>query len=340
MNNPPDHRWDLYARLSVCFAAVLILVLAIDQAERRVTLRLDQRGAPALVSTPFIPLGVGRFAFLRRLYASQSEHRVFAVAAGVAFYAILAIFPAIAAIVSLYGLYADASTIQAHIESLTNILPEGGLEVMRDELKRVTSQPNGTLGLTFLISLVISLWSANSGMKALFDALNVVFGAREQRSFIKLNAISLCFTLGAIAFVLFASGVVVVIPIMFHYVGFESAEAVILDLVRWPVMLGLGALGFALVYRFGPSHHEHKGGWITWGSVCAACVWLAMSLLFSWYTANFGSYDKTYGSLGAVIGFMTWLWLSTVVILIGAEIDALRHQQKREQTITRGCLQV
>lgn len=125
-----------------------------------------------------------------------------------------------------------------------------------------------------------------------------------------------------------ASAAVVVIPIMFQYVGFESAEAVILDLVRWPIMLGLGALGFALAYRFGPSHHEHRGCWITWGSACAACVWLAMSLLFSWYTANLGSYNKTYGSLGAVIGFMTWLWLSTVVILIGAEIDALRHQQK------------
>jgi membrane protein len=179
------------------------------------------------------------------------------------------------------------------------------------------------------VSLAISLWSANAGMKAIFDALNVVYNVEEGRSFFRLNAISLFFTLSAIVFLLAAMASVVVVPVILNYLSIRSAVAPLLALGRWPLMFFAVVLALSLIYRFGASRADAQWRWITWGSAFAAIAWLAASLLFSWYAANFGSYNATYGSLGAVIGFMTWMWLSTIVILIGAEIDAVMERWDR-----------
>jgi membrane protein len=272
---------------------------------------------------------------LRRVYSRIAECRVVAVAAGVSFYALLAIFPAIAALISIYGLFADPATIASHLDSISSFVPGGAIEVIRDEMHRVVAQGAGTLGLAFVVSLGVSLWSANAGIKALFDALNIVHGEKEKRGFVRLNLVSLGFTLAAIVFLLLALALVAVVPAALQYIGLESATEWILKIARWPLLFVTVGLALSVLYRYGPSRNEPRWRWITWGSVIAALLWIAVSLLFSWYAANFGSYNKTYGSLGAVVGFMTWIWLSTIVILVGATIDAeMAHQTVGDGTAT------
>jgi membrane protein len=270
---------------------------------------------------------------LLRVYDNIAEHRVIAIAAGVTFYTILAIFPAIAALVALYGLFADPTTIADHLKALSSFVPGGALDVIGEQLGRVASQDNGTLGFAFVLGLAISLWSANAGMKALFDALNIVYAEGEKRSFILLNAVSLAFTLGTLVVALLAIGAMIVLPIALSYLGLAAATAWILTLGRWPLLLIAISFAIALIYRYGPSRSKPQWQWISWGSAFAAIGWLIVSLLFSWYAQNFGNYNKTYGSLGAAIGFMTWIWLSTIVILIGAELNAeMEHQTARDTT--------
>ena len=270
---------------------------------------------------------------LWRVYQDIGSDRIVAMAAGVTFYSILALFPAIAALVAVYGLFADPNNIGAHFDSLSGILPEGALHVLGDEMKRIAAQGNNTLGATFIIGLATALWSANAGIKSLFDALNLVNKEPDKRGFIKLNAISLTFTLATIVFVLLALCAMVVLPIGLNYLGIAAAAELATNILRWPALLLVVMLGLAFLYRYGPSRAKPKWRWITWGSVFAAIAWLAVSILFSWYAANFGSYNKTYGSLGAVIGFMIWIWLSVIVILLGAELNAeIEHQSARDTT--------
>jgi len=273
------------------------------------------------------------WARARRIYRNIGKHRVVALAAGVTFYGLLAIFPALAALVSLYGLFADPATIASHLQTLAGVLPSGGLEVIGSEINRIAAQQNSTLGVTFLTGLAVSLWSANAGMKALMDALNLVFEEEEKRGFFRLNAVSLAFTIGAILFVLLAIGGMVIVPLALHYLGVPDTPAILVKILRWPLFFVVVAIALAILYRYGPSRREPQGRWITWGSVCAALAWLVVSILFSWYAENFASYNATYGSLGAVIGFMVWMWLSTIVILLGAEIDAELERPTGQDTV-------
>jgi len=271
---------------------------------------------------------------LWRVWAEIDDDRVFALAAGVAYYALLALFPAIGLIVSLYGLIADPATVEQHLADLAFILPSGGMEVIGNQLHRIAGQPQRALGLAFFASLAISLWSANAGMKALFDALNVAYDETEKRSFLRLNAVSLLFTALALIFVVLALIGVVAVPVVLNFVGLGSITGTLVSLLRWPALLLLTMIGLSLLYRFGPSRREPRWQWVSWGSAIATLVWIGGSMLFSWYVARFGNYDATYGSLGAVVGFLTWIWLSAVVVLIGAELNAeTEHQTARDSTV-------
>lgn len=294
---------------------------------------VSDQGRGRLASTPSEIPARGWKDILLRVWQNIGEHRVVALAAGMTFYTLLAIFPGIAALVAIYGLFADPTTIGGHLESLSGVLPGGAIEVVRDQLTRVSSQPGGTLGLAFIIGLAVSLWSANAAMKSLFDTLNVVYAEKEDRSFARLNAISLAFTAGGIALVLLALGATIALPPALEHLGLSHATELIARVGRWPALFVIITLALAFIYRYGPSRNKPRWRWITWGSAFAALAWLAASILFSWYAQNFGSYNKTYGSLGAVIGFMTWIWLSAIVILIGAELDAeMEHQTMRDTT--------
>jgi membrane protein len=262
-----------------------------------------------------------------RVYRNVETNRVIVVAAGVSFYSLLAIFPAIAAMVAIYGLFADPTAISSHLDSASGLLPGGAIEVIRDQLTRTSSRGAGTLRFTFLGALAFSLWSANAGIKSIFDALNLVYNEEEKRGFVILNLVSLLFTAAAIVLALAAIVLVIALPIVLDYIGLGVATDLTVRVGRWPLLfLGVG-FALAVLYRYGPSRSEPKLRWISWGSAFAAITWIIASVLFSWYTANFGAYDKTYGSLGAVIGFMIWLWISMIVILVGAAIDAEIERQ-------------
>ena len=255
------------------------------------------------------------------------------VAAGVTFYALLALFPAIAAVVSLYGLFTDATTITNHLGLLSGFLPVGAVEVIGDQVKLLTAQGQSTLGFTFIGTLALSLWGANAATKAIFDALNIIYKEQEKRSFIQLTLRSLVFTLGGVVLVLVAIGSIVIVPVAFKVIGFsDGSTASLLSLIRWPLLFVVILFALACLYRFGPSR-EPQWRWVTWGSAIAAGIWIVGSLLLSWYVANFGSYNATYGSLGAIIGLLVWMWLSTIIVLAGAEINAeAEHQTSRDST--------
>jgi len=296
--------------------------------------RTQERGRGRHAATPSeIPFR-GWKDILLRVYENIGKNRVVVVAAGVTFYSLLSIFPAMAALVAIYGLFADPATISSHLDSASGLLPEGAITIVRDQLDRNASHGANALSIAFLIGLVISLWSANAGVKSVFDALNLVYAEEEKRGLIRLNLVSLTFTAAAIVFALAAIGVVVALPIALNYIGLGEATDLALRVGRWPMLFLAIAFALAVLYRFGPSRSNPKWRWISWGSAFASLAWIAASVLFSWYAANFGSYDKTYGSLGAVIGFMVWLWISTIVILIGAELNAEMEHQTAVDTTT------
>ena len=271
---------------------------------------------------------------LWRTYQQIGEDRLLAVAAGVVFYGLLALFPALTAIVSLYGLFANAATINDHLTMAAGILPGGAIDIIREQVVRLASKGDAKLGFGFILGLGIALWSANAGMKAIIDALNVVYEEKEKRGFIKLNLVSLAFTLAAIAALLLALGAVVVLPLLLAWLGLATVTASLVQYARWPVLLALVIVGLALVYRFGPSRREARWQWLSVGSVFAAVAWLGSSALLSWYLGNFAHYDATYGSLGAAIGMMMWMWISSIVILFGAQLNSeIEHQTARDSTV-------
>jgi membrane protein len=216
---------------------------------------------------------------------------------------------------------------------VSGILPGGVLSLVADEIARISQQSTGKLGAAFAIGLGIALWSANSGVAALFDALNVVYDEKEKRSLVRLYGTTLLFTLGGIVFVIVALLGVVAVPIVLNVVGISSLSERMLAVLRWPVLLASLVVALAFVYRYGPSRHDARWRWVTWGSLVGALLWVAASMLFSWYVASFDSYSRTYGALGAVVGFMVWLWISSVVVLLGAELNAeMEHQTARDTT--------
>jgi membrane protein len=271
--------------------------------------------------TPSLIPGRGWKDVLLRVFRGISEDRIMLIGAGVTYYAILALFPGIGAIVAIYGLFADPSSIAAHLDTLSGVAPAGAVGVLRDQLMRLAHQNRAALGLSFAVSLVIALWSANAGVSGLFEALTAVYEEKEKRSLVKYYATTLAFTAGIIVLVLLSLAILIVLPLVLDHIAHPGVPPVLLKIIRWPILFVLIVLALSVIYRYGPSRSAPRWRWITWGSAFAAVAWLAVSALFSWYVANFGSYDKTYGSLGAIIGFMTWMWLSIVVVLVGAKLD-------------------
>ena len=321
--------------------ALSALLIAVGFSRRRADAAISEkgddrqreggRGRPA--ETPSQIPARGAKGILLRVYRGISEDRIPLVAAGVTFYALLAIFPGIAALISIYGLFADPVTVAGHLDTITSLAPGGAIDVLREQMARLASQGGTTLGVSFIVSLAISLWTANSGLKALFDALNIVYEQEEKRSFVQLNAATLLVTLGIIVFILLTLGAVVALPVVLNYIPLPGVTAFLVKIGRWPILFVLVTVALEILYRHGPSRTEPRWRWVSWGSVLAAIVWLAASALFSWYVANFGSYNKTYGSLGTIIGFMTWIWISIIVVLVGAKFNVeMEHQTARETT--------
>jgi membrane protein len=271
---------------------------------------------------------------LWRTYARASEDRLLATAAGVVFFGLLAVFPAITALVSCYGLFANPSTIGANLQTLSLMLPEGSFQVVQDQIARVLAKGNTSLGLTFLFGLGFAIWSANAGVKAVIDALNVVYEEREKRSFVKLNLLSLAFTVSGIAALLLMAGAVVAFPLALNHLGLGPESQMIVSLARWPLLFIILLIALGVLYRFGPSRRAARWEWLSVGTLTAALLWIIGSALLSWYLSNFGNYNATYGSLGAAIGLMMWMWMSAIIVLFGAELNSeIEHQTALDSTV-------
>jgi membrane protein len=270
---------------------------------------------------------------LLRTYQQMNDDRLLAVAAGVVFYGLLALFPAITALVSSYALFAKGSTINEHLSSLGSFLPGGTMDIVKDQADRVLAKGDVKLGTAFLFSFLLAVWSANGGIKAVIDALNVAYEEKEKRGFFKLNAVSLAFTFGGLIAVLVAIGAIVALPLVLSAMGLNSVTDAIIRYGRWPVLVLMILLGLAVLYRYAPSRRSPQWKWISVGSAFATVAWLIGSALLSFYLANYGHYDATYGSLGAAIGLMVWMWMSAIVILLGAELNAeIEHQTTKDTT--------
>jgi membrane protein len=267
-----------------------------------------------------------------RTWREITADRLPAVAGGVTFYALLAFFPSIGVFVSLYGLFSDVTAVREQLAQFGSFFPPQVLTIVGDQMIRLATRPHASLSLAFVVSLLLSVWSANAGMKSLFDGLNIAYDETERRSWLKQVALTYAFTLAAIVFVTLIGALLVAAPLALGAMGLDPDSWVWAPL-RWLGLFGIAAGGFSAVYRYGPSRAHARWRWVAIGGVTGAFLWLAGSLGFSWYLDHVAHLDATYGPLGAVMAFMLWIWFSVLVVLAGAELNAeIEHQTARDST--------
>jgi membrane protein len=270
----------------------------------------------------------------KRGWKEAKADQVPLLAAGVAFYAFLSIFPALIALVSIYGLFADPATIANQLNSMTAALPDEARQIITDQVTAQASRRTA-LGVGLIISVAIALWSASAGINNLLTAINVAYDEEEKRGFVKKRLMSLGLTLAAIVFMVIIIGLVAVLPPLLQAVFGTGALSWILQIIGWLIMVVLVAVALAILYRLGPDRDAPRMNWVSVGALVATFIWLVASIGFSVYTATFGNYAKTYGVFAGIVVLLFWLWISMYAVLLGAEINAESEQQTIEDT-TKG----
>ncbi len=262
--------------------------------------------------------------------------RISLCAAGCAFYATLALFPAISMLVSIYGLVFDPSTVGKQLDVLHDVLPSSAYQLIADRVQVLVSKPAGTLTFSLGLSLCIALWSASTGTKSILGALNLAYEERERRGFVAFQLTALSMTLGAILAAVSGLGALVAVPVVLNLIpGISAYGSLIARVVSLAALVLFVLMALSLLYRFGPSRRSASWHWVTPGSAVATLLWLLASVLFSYYVQNLASYDATYGPLGAVIGVMMWFYVSAFAVLVGAELNAELELQTTQDT-TKG----
>jgi membrane protein len=295
-------------------------------APRRQSAREIADAQPARDKSPATLIQIGKNVFVR-----IGKDNLSLVAAGVAFYAMTAIFPAIAAFVSIYGLFADPAKVEDQVASLSNLLPATSLKLLTDALQSYASKSHSSLNFALLVALALALWSAKAGVSALMTGLNIANEQDEKRGLILQQVIAIALTVGAVLFAMVSLAALAVLPVLIGFLPLNDGLKTALDLGRWPLLAVFVAFALAVVYRFGAYKEHPKWRWISWGAAIATVLWIIGSALFSFYVSRFGSYDKTYGSLAAPVVLLLWFWLSALIVLIGSEIDAeLEHSDSGE----------
>ena len=258
------------------------------------------------------------------------------IAAGLALYALLAIFPGLAAVIALYGLFTSPDQITDQLQSLAAALPQEALEILMTAMQNIASQQDQALSVGAIIAFLIALWSARKGMVALMKAMNIAYNEEEHRGFFRQLLVSLAFTVGAVAGFVVVALIAVVLPIIVQALQLPQALEWTVAVGRWIFLWFVIVLALSVVYRFAPNRATAKWRWVTWGSAIAAALWILASILFAVYVRNFGSYGETYGALGGVIVLLLWLYLTGFIILLGAELNSeLEHQTRNDTTTGR-----
>jgi membrane protein len=265
-----------------------------------------------------------------RLKTEIKQDQVPLLAAGVAFYALLSLFPAIIAAVSIYGLVADPTTVRDQIARLTETLSPETAKLVGEQIRQVTAGAGGALGLATVLGIAIALWSASSGMKALITGVNMAYDESESRKFLKLRGLALLLTLGAMVLMGIALALIVAFPAVTG--DWPTALRWTASILRWLLLAALLTAGLAVLYRYAPDRDEPRWTWVSWGSGIATLLWVVASIGFSIYATFFGNYNKTYGALAGVVVLMFWLFLSAFVVLLGAELNTEMELQTARDT--------
>lgn len=274
----------------------------------------------------------------KRVRGEVSRDHVGIVAAGIAFYAMLAIFPALIALVTVYALFANPQDVQRTVEDLSAMMPAEVRSILSEQLRRIVTTSGGQLGLGLALSLVVALWSASAGMRALMEGMNIAYDEVEERGALKTRGMALLLTLGAIVVTVVALFLIAAVPPLLGRLPFGGVWQAVVNYGRWVLLALLLMVGMGVLNRYGPDRERPRWRWITPGAVIAVLLWIGGSVLFSIYVANFGSYNETYGTLGAVIVLLLWLWLSAYAILLGAEINSEIEAQTYRDSTTGGPL--
>ncbi|MFW6126249.1 MAG: YihY/virulence factor BrkB family protein [Chloroflexota bacterium] len=269
----------------------------------------------------------------RRVKRRTGEDHLTTLAGGIAFFVFLSVFPGIGVVVSVYGLTFDPARVNEQIAALSGFLPPGAVGLLTEQLWHLASRGH-TLSLGLVLGMLLMLWSASRAMKATITALNIVYKESERRDFVRFNMMGVFLTVCVIASFALVLSIIVAVPSLLGTLGLPVSVTTLTRVLRWPILGLFAAIGIALLYRHAPNRKPAKLAWVTWGSVLATLLWLGISALFSHYVFYFGNFNEVYGSLGAVIILLLWLYLSALSVLIGAEINAEVEHQTGEDTTT------
>jgi membrane protein len=269
---------------------------------------------------------------LLRVWQNLGRDSTSLVAAGIGLNALLAVFPALAVIVSIYGMFASPDSVGQQLGPFLSILPGDAAKLITDQLQSIASPKNRTLGFGAIFGTVLALWNSRQGVVALMTATNIAYNQRERRGFFRQVAISLAFSLCAMVAFLVMLLLGVALPLVLQAAALGSGVTLAILVFRWVLLWSFAVLGFSVVYRYAPDREAPKWRWVTWGSVIAATLWLLGSLVFALYVQDFGNYGKTYGALGGVIVLLMWFYLMGFTIVLGAEINAETEHQTAVDT--------
>lgn len=290
----------------------------------------DRRGRDAESPTDIPPKGWMDIA--KRVWAEMKENHTQLLAAGVAFWAFSSIFPALIAAITIYGLVVDPEEVSRRVEDLSGALPAEARSLLEDQLASITTASGSALGIGLLISVGSALWAASAAMGNLIEAVNAVYEERDDRNFAKKKGLALLLTVGAIAFLGLAIAGIGVVPAVLDAVGVSGIVRTVLSLAVWPILGLLFVAALGILYRVGPNRDDARWTWLTPGAIAATVLWVVASLVFQFYTANFGSYQETYGALAAVVILLLWLMISALCVLLGAHINAEMEAQTTHDT--------
>jgi membrane protein len=271
---------------------------------------------------------------IRRTYLEIISDRISLVAAGCAFYATLALFPAITMLISVYGLIFDPKTVEPQLLVIQELLPPAAFSLISDRVHSLVSQGKATLGFSVMVSTAVALWSSATGTKSMLSALNMAYEEQERRSFLRFQVMGLTMTLCGILGAILALIILVFLPVAIEFVGLDAYSRILVRMASFGLLIAFVMTSLSLLYHFGPSRQSARWRWITPGSSVATMLWLAASVLFSLYVGHIASYDASYGPIGAVVGVMMWFWVSAYSVLLGAELNAELELQTFEDTTT------